>query len=55
MQIKPGRSHPNMTMHADGGYLLSGLRLVEPPADEPKPAGEEKESEQAAKRQKVTK
>ncbi|ORZ08421.1 Gcd10p family-domain-containing protein [Absidia repens] len=32
-QVLPGRTHPEMTMSAGGGYLLSGIRIIDCPFD----------------------
>jgi tRNA (adenine-N(1)-)-methyltransferase non-catalytic subunit len=32
-QVLPGRMHPNMMMSAGGGYLLTGLRVIDCPFD----------------------
>lgn len=32
-QVLPGRMHPHMNMSAGGGYLLSGLRVIDCPFD----------------------
>ena len=29
-QVLPQRTHPEMTMNADGGFVLSGVKLADP-------------------------
>jgi hypothetical protein len=35
--VLPGRTHPNMSMHGTGGYLLSGIKVI--PSDDPAATG----------------
>lgn len=33
-QILPGRSHPSMNMSADGGFILTGIKVTRAPEEE---------------------